>query len=226
MGELYEYIDKWDDISIFTYITIFLSVLWFFRKKELGVNILIAIIIGWFIINYLNHRSITTIDTKEKNEAIKKEKIVPELTDEAQSHIDIVDLLFSIQDMYIYNPQQYEKMVQSINYFYDLYKITYVDNKTSYLNYDMMKQFKRDALNALMSLIYTLPEDKHIRNKVNSAAIVLDNILTKYLDQISYILDDYTYKNGYSVDTKIIDYGVKPMNEYDDIFKIYSYDIY
>lgn len=162
----------------------------------------------------------------EKYKKLKKKAIIPKLTDETKSHEEIVDFLFSIQDLYAYGPQQYAEMVQNINYFYDLYKISFVDNISSYLNYDMMKQFKRNSLNALMSIIFSLPEDKRVRDKINTASAILDQLMTTHLDQISYLIDDCTYKNGYNVDTKIIDYGPKAANEYADMFKIYSYEVY
>lgn len=89
-----------------------------------------------------------------------------------------------------------------------------------------MEHNKRYALNALASLIYSTPSDTRVRGKVNNATIILDDILTTYLDQISFLLDEYTYKIGYTIDSKIIDYGPKAFNEYNDIFKPYSYEIY
>ena len=226
MGEMYEYIDTWDGKRLFTYVVIFLFILWLLSRRELGINILIAIIVGTFVINYLNHRSIENADTLAEIRQIKKKAITPSLTDEAEDQEDIVDFLFSIQDLYAYSPQQYSEMVKNINYFYNLYNMTFFDNKTSYLNYGMMKQFKRDALNALASIIYSLPEDKRVRNLVNAASTILDGLMTQHLDHVSYVIDNYTYKNGYNVDTKIIDYGPKAANEYGDMFKIYSYEVY
>jgi hypothetical protein len=226
MGELYEYIDTWDGKRVFTYVVVFIIILWFISRRELGINVLIAIMVGIFVINYLNNRSITSSDTLDKIQKIKKNTIIPPLSDNTKNQEDIVDFLFSIQDLYAYSPQQYIEMVKNLNYFYGLYENTFVDNKMSYLNYGMMKQFKCDALNTLSSIIYSLPEDKHIKDKINISAAILDDIMTKHLDHISYVTDNYIYKNGYNVDTKIIDYGPKAANEYGDMFKIYSYEVH
>ena len=224
MTELYEFIDKWDGKSIFMYVVLFIIIIWLCTRQKMGTNIIIGLLIGFFTINYLNHKSIISADTIEDIQKIKKESIKPSLKD--QTNKDVIDFLFSIQDLYTYNPQQYEIMIQSINYFFELFNNVIVDNKRTYVNYGLMKQYKRDALNALMSFIYSLPEDKRIRNKINKSVSILDEILTNYLDQISYIMDNYTFKNGYSIDTKIIDYSCLAMNEYDDIFQNFSYDIY
>ena len=226
MGQLYEYIDTWNGQRVFTYAVIFIFILWLFTRQRLGINLLIAIIVGMFVISYMNDKTIKAENTLEQIQDIKKSAIIPKISDDTNGHEEIVDFLFSIQDLYAYNPLQYTELVHCINYFYGYYKMTFVDNKTSYINYELMKQLKRDALNALASMIYSLPEDKRVRDKINAATAVLDSLMTKHLDHVSYMTDDYTYKNGYSVDTKIIDYGPKAANEYDDLFKIYSYEVY
>jgi hypothetical protein len=225
MDNLYEYIDKWNGNELFMYVVIFIIILWYFSRKSLGTNILIGIIVGYFVICYLNTRNVRTDNTRREIQQAKKESINPKLK-KTDGYDDVVNLIFSIQDMYPSNPQQYAEAIKSINVFYELYKEVQVDKKTSYINYGLMKQFKRDTLNALMSITYGLPSDKRVQDKLNNATIVLDEIMTKHLDQISYFADDYTYRHGYNVDTKIIDYGPKASNEYDDIFKPYSYEIF
>jgi hypothetical protein len=225
-GDLYQYIDSWDGQRVFIYVVIFLVIFWFISRQNLGISTLIAIIIGAFAINYMNFRSIKNSDTQEDIKKIKEDAIVPKVSEDTKEQNDIINFLFSIQDMFSYSPRQYIDMVTNINYFYDLYKMSFVDKLTSYTNYDRMKQYKCNALNALMSIIYSLPEDRRLREKIGLAASTLDEIMTKHLDQISYIMDEYTYKHGYSVDTKIIDYGPKAANEYEDMFKNYSYEIY
>jgi hypothetical protein len=226
MDDLYKYIDTWNNERVFWYIVVFIIILWLFTGTDIGINILIAIIVGAFIVSYLNHQHITNEYTHDKIENIKKETIVPNLSEKSKQHNNIVDLLFSIQDMYAYAPQQYEEMIKNINYFYEFYKLSFIDEKTVYINYELMQQFKRDALNSLSSMIYSLPDDKRISNKLDAAAVVLDDNMTKHLDQISYLVDKCTFDNGYFVDTKVIDYGPKASNEYNDIFARYSYEIF
>jgi len=226
MDELYKHIDKWDGGRTYLYSVIFVIILWFFSKKTIGINILVAIIVGAFVINYMNNRTQNMMDTQKDILDTKIATIQPKINEETKKQRPIIDVMFSIQDMYSYNPLQYEEVIRNINQFYDKYKLSFVDSKTSHINYDLMKQYKRDALNALMSLIHTIPEDKRYIDKLNNSTIVLDGIMTKHLDQISFLIDEDIYKRGYNIDTKNIDYGPKSFNEYDDMFKNYSYEIY
>ncbi len=226
MGELYEYIDTFDGDRVFIYCVIFILILFFFIKISIGLNILVAIIIGAFIISYLNHRFITNSYTQDKIVNIKKDAITPELFTESKERPDIVAFLFSIQDVYANNPLQYAEMVKYINYFYELYNLTFLEEKSCFINYGLMKQYKRDAVNSLMSIIFTISDNKQIREKINASAVILDDIMTLHLDRISYLVDNCIFKHGYDIDTKIIDYGPKAANEYDDMFKPYSNEIF
>jgi len=226
MGELYEYIDLWSGDRIFTYVVVFILIICLVRIFEFGMSILIAIIIGYFVINYLNHRYESNEYTHDKIQKIKEHLITPELTNDSKEHNDVINFLFSIQDLYESNPQQYTEMVKNINYFYELYNLTFLDNTLCYTNYEMMKQFKRNAANDLMCIIISVPNDKQVHEKIQAAAVILDDIMTHDLDKISYIVDKCTFKLGYNIDTKIINYGPKAFNEYDDMFKPYSYEIF
>lgn len=225
MNDLYKYIDSWEGNRVWLYTVVFIFIVWIFYNRHMGVNSIVAIIVGMFVISYLNNRSIVAADTQKDIHKFKKDNIKPKLNDSSEKHEEIVNLLFSIQDMYAYSPQQYENMIKYIDQFYDKYQLSFVDNKTSHVNYGLMKQYKREAINSLMSIIYSLPDDPKVRNKLNTASIILDSLMTKHLDQISYLVDEDIYKTGYNVDSKIIHYGVKPFNEYDDIFNIFSYEI-
>lgn len=226
MLDLYKHIDKWNGEKTFIYIVTFIVIIWFLLGRDIKLNLLVALLVASFIVSYLNDRSIRQADTQEDIKEIKLNAIKPKLNDNSEKNRSIIDFLFSIQDLYPYNPQQYEELIRNINQFYDKYELSFIDTKTSHINYGLMDQYKRDALNSLQSLVFSLPDDKKVRDKLNNSCVVLDNILTKDLDKVSYIIDEHIYKNGYNVDSKIIDYKHRAFNEYDDIFGNYSYEIY
>jgi hypothetical protein len=224
LDNLYNNTNILDGQTLFLYVTIFIFILWFFSNRTISLGIFLAIIISSFIISYLSQKKIKETNNIVNSEQIKEETIKPKVND-TEHHNEIIDFLFSIQDFYIYNPQQYGEMVHNINNFYDLYKLCMINNHTCFENHDRMKKYKRNAINALMSIIFQSPIDENFKNKINNSSKVLDDILTANMDEISYIIDNYIYKHGYDVDTKIIDYDTKPFNEYEDIFKSYSHEI-
>jgi hypothetical protein len=225
MYDLHKYIDTWDSQKLFLYVVVFVLVLWYFLKKDIGVNLLIALIVGGFIISYLNTRSINAADTADEIQKIKLTDIKPTVSKNSSKQKNIIDFLFSIQDLYVYNPLQYEHIIEYINEFYEQYDKAFIDPTTSAEVYGFIKQSKRDAINALKSMIFSIPDNQIIRNKINTASITLDTIMSDHLDQISYLIDEQIYIHGYNVNTKIIDYGPKPYNEYSDMYGSYTYEV-
>lgn len=223
---LFVYIDEWDGKRLYLYILILIIIVWLISQRNVTLNLIVGLGVAYFVISYLNHRSKTTNDTRDDIIRIKKAKIEPKPLETTNDKEDVRNFLFSVQDLRVYNAQAYEEMVRKIDAFFEYYTIVFVEPSRSYVYYELMEQAKRDALNALKSLVFEIPEDKRVRAKLNRATDVMDEVLTKYLDQVSHITDEYTYKYGYNVDTKVINYGTKPFNQYDDIYQPYSYEIY
>jgi hypothetical protein len=139
---------------------------------------------------------------------------------------ELTQFLNNIEDIYMYNPYEFEKLLKSINKFYELYELSFIDEKTANSNFELMEEEKRKGLNILSSIILNT-DNQYIRNKINVSSENLNTIMTKHLDQISYLSDNDIYKNGYNNNTKIIDYDItKPYNIYNDIFEKYSYELF
>jgi hypothetical protein len=223
---LFVYIDEWNGNKLFTYLVILIILIFIFSKKNVTLNLIVALGVAYFIISYLNHQSKVTNDTLQDIVNIKEDNIKPKPKKTTLKQSDIRNFLFSVQDLRVFNAQAYEEMIKKIDDFFEYYSIVFVEPSRSYIYYGLMEQAKRDALNSLTSLIFLVPEDKRVRAKLNRATNVLDKILTTYLDQISYVADEYTHKYGYNVNTKVLNYGAKPYNQYDDIFQPYSYEVY
>lgn len=221
MSALYQHIDSWNDELIFKYAVISLIILWLCVNTYIKQTTIITFTIVMFVIGYFNEKYMTAESSYITNKNNKQKMITPEITSNIKSRDDLTDFIFSIQDLYAYNPIQYEEMISNIEYFYDKFQLSFVDNKTSDINYGLMEEYKRNALNSLKSIIFSIPTDNIIRTKINNATDNLDKILTNDLNKISYLIDENIYKNGYNVNTKIIDYDIKSSNEY-----ISNYDVY
>jgi hypothetical protein len=223
---LFVYIDEWGGDRLFLYLLILLVVIWVLSKQNITLNLVVALAVTYFAVSYLNHRSKTTNDTQQDIVNIKEDHITPKPKKTTLKQDDVRNFLFSIQDLRVYNAQAYEEMIKKIDAFFEYYSIVFVEPSRAYIYYGMMEQAKRDALNALTSIIFLIPEDRRVRGKLNRATTVMDEVLTNYLDQISYVSDEYTHKHGWNVDTKVLNYGPKPYNQYDDVFQPYSYEVY
>lgn len=223
---LFVYIDEWGGDRLFIYLLILLIIIWVMSKHNVTLGFAVALGIAYFTISYMNHRSKTMTDTQQDIVNIKEDHITPKPKPTTLEQPDVRNFLFSVQDLRVYNALAYEETIKKIDAFFEMYSIVFVEPSRSYVYYGLMEQAKRDALNSLASLIFLIPEDRRVRGKLNRATTVMDEILTKYLDQVSYVADEYKHKNGWNVDTKVLNYGPKPFNQYDDMFQPYSYEVY
>lgn len=223
---LFVYIDEWGGDRLFIYLLILLVIIWITSKHNVTLGFAVALAISYFVISYMNHRSKTMADTQQDIVNIKEDNITPKPKPTTLEQPDIRNFLFSVQDLRVYNALAYQETVNRIDDFFEYYSIVFVEPSRAYIYFGLMEQSKRDALNALASLIFSIPEDRRVRGKLNRATTVMDEILTKYLDQVSYVADEYRFKYGWNVDTKVLNYGPKPFNQYDDMFQPYSYEVY
>ena len=211
----------------FWYVIILIILILFFNNyQKININILIGLIIGYCAINYICYANNTDFDIYNNLYDIKNQSINPKINDIPSQNEQLVNFLFSIQDFHKYNPSQYDDMINNINKFNKIYYETLIENDEAFRNYELMELTKRNSLNSLSSILFSLPPSSEMRNKLNSAVEKLDIILTNKLDEISYIMDNNIYTRGYNVGTRIIDYDVKPFNNFTDINKQYTYEVY
>ena len=206
-----------DKKTAFNYVIIFIITLYFMSMIDIKLNILYATLIAIVIIYLLFTKQ---MELKKQELTISNEQyksIIPKIENKNK---DIVEFLFSIQDFYTYNPLAYAEMVNEIEHFFTLYEETHNNPKFSGRNYELMNEHKRLALNALHSLIFTIPSNKEYTNKLNDSFNILDKILMKHMNEVEKLAKEYVHENGYNVDIRLINKGMTPYNYYND--KLYT----
>src|SRR6185312_4290443 len=93
--------------NLISYLTIIIIICFILSKFDIKLNIVFGTVLGAFIVNYMYTQKKKESD--EFDQTIKNQfdsiKPKPQL---ATKYVDIIQFLFSIQDLYIYNPQAYE----------------------------------------------------------------------------------------------------------------------
>jgi hypothetical protein len=176
-------------------------------------------------LNQTNTNLNQTNNIKLKHNKLKKlDYITPKLSNTLNTKNDIINYLFSIQDFYAYNPIVYQNIVEHLDIFFIRYDELMRNNSMAGNNYDVMDNEKRNIMNALNSIIFSLVPNKKYDNKLKHSIDSIDNILNKYMNNVEYINNKYIYDNGIKNKTKFIFKSkVKPLNTYNDT--IFSYDI-
>jgi hypothetical protein len=224
MNNLYEQVSNMDKKTRFIYIIITVFIVCIFSRLDIGLNIVFACGISYLIIKYLNDKKTVKIDDINNQNKIKATYIKPE-PKLINNYPDLIDFFFTIQELYNYNPQAYEEIIDNIESMLILYKD--IDKITSKCEdrYQIAESKIRNALNALHSLIFSLENNKMI-NKLNKAHRKLNHILNNYLFKMFKKCEDTKLISGYNSDSRLIEFDKpKPHNTYNNNNK-FSYEFY
>lgn len=227
--DLKEYIeDKESEYSIkkdklFLYGVIFIFIFTFISRFNINLTTIFGVVIGYFIIMYLSKSSKNHGD--KKKEILNKKKVSIRPREQIiEKYDDIVNLLYSIQDLYVYNPPVYEEMVESIKNFFIVYEESMKIPELANQNYSIAENKFYNAINSLHSIVLNTNGTKKIDNKINTAFRMLHGFLKKYLDEIELVIKKNIKYNGYNVNTLVLDPNrIKPYNFSN--YKDYSFDV-
>nr|QBK88483.1 MAG: hypothetical protein LCMiAC01_01600 [Mimivirus LCMiAC01] len=222
-GGLYNTIQNMDGVTIFKYIAIIIASYLFFKNRNINLNIILALVAALVIIYYIHDKKKVDLNNKETEIKTKIDNIVP-VPDKIRYHDDIIDFLFSIQDMYEYNPQAYEEMSDNIEAFLTVYDIIHAGTPLCDHYYQIAESKKDNALNSLHSIIYKIPGDNVVVEKHTRAHKRLETILNKYLNKLYDECQHNIVKYGRTVYNRAINLGPKEHNHYQD--KDFSYQFY
>lgn len=197
--------------SIFLYCVIICFSIVYFRNINVTLGTLTGLILVTIIIVFLYYQEILNISNAENLHDLKVNNIVPQ-TENIKKFKDITDFIFSIQELYEYNPQAFEELVIIIDEFLEIYGYVILDYSLAGEYYSQMEQCKVSSINRLHSLIFTVPSSKLLIQKLNNSMEVLENLLNKYLLEIYDLNKNYVGDHGFYNNTKYIELNVKPFD--------------
>ena len=155
VDNLFEIVSKMDAITRFKYVVVVIVCINLLSRINMGINIIVALVIAYLLIKYMNDKMLHSNRLKKNNVETKANIIKPALIDYDQYH-DLVDFFFSIQDLSQYNPQAYEEMINNVNSFLVIYDETKNITRLCEDKYQIAEQKVYNAVNALHSIIHSL----------------------------------------------------------------------
>jgi len=218
---LYDYIDSTDKSTYAKYFFIFIFLVFLLKNVNIKIGVIMSIIFVaiYFIYNSQKNTHEDNIIKKQRN--IKLENLYSK--EKIKDYTDILDFMFSIQDFYKFNAPAYEEMTENIEALIQLYQMVKINSTYCEDVYELMNSKKRNALNNLHSIIFSLPDDKLIIDKLNRSIKILDKILDRYIDKIAILCENVKIKQGYTTNRKNINYGPSGYSEYLDTIHSFDY---
>lgn len=209
--------------QIFKYIMIFILFVIISRRLNINTNMFIPIIVLYFYFKINSEKMESEKGFTHSQLDNKISHIKPSVA-KIKEHGEIIDFLFSIQDYHKFNPQAYEEMVDDIIIFIEIYNTTKLNNEFCEDYFYLMVDKKRNAMNALHSIIFKLPTDEHVVKKLMKAIRILEDMLNNYCEEILQICKNNILDNGYNTNRKPLYIGPSPYNSFLD--SIHSYDYF
>lgn len=183
--------------NLFYYIVILISSIIFFNYINIKFKAVIGIIIGLIIIYIIYNKNElnTTLYTNELK--IKLELLKPKPL-YFENYPELIEFFYSIRNFYNYNNDSFSNCVKDVDTFVKLYNDIKKGIKYSNKNIDVIRLFKKKALNNLHSLIYSIENNKIIEKKLKESLTELNKILNIYIDDMIDIINNDIKKNGYN----------------------------
>jgi hypothetical protein len=212
-----------DKNELFVYSFVFIIIVSFTSKFNVTLSTILGLVFGYFMVTQLV-KSSKNSDDKQKEFVKKKFNHIRPKEEIIEKYDDVINFLFSIQGLYVYNPPTYEEMVNSIKNFFYVYEESIKIPELAHQNYVIAEMKFYYAINLLHSIIINADGNRRLDNKINRAFRVLYKILKKYLDEIELIIKKDIKYNGYNVNTLVLDQSlIKPYNFSE--FSKYTFDM-
>lgn len=216
-------IDNSDSKTLFIYGIIIIIFLAIFQRLSVGINIVLALVLASLLILYLNSKN--QLEQKNIKEIYdNKTNLIRPKPKKIQNYPKFLDFVFSIQDFYNYNVPAYELMIDSIDNILELYEESINDYSLAAINYNLVDNQRKEAVNNLHSIIHNIPSSTGLINKFNESIIMLNNLIYEIMDNIYSFHKLDLFNNGYNREVINIIRGPKPENFYEK--EPFSFDIF
>ena len=205
-----------NSVDLFKYIaiiTIFASFLNFMHFKP---NLIIGIIVGLIVVYIIYDKKDLANSTYQNQLNIKLELIKPR-PQHFNEYPELIELFYSIRDFNDYNSTVFKNVIVDV----DLMILVLNDIKQNIesckYNVDVLQDKKRQALNNLSSMIFTIENNKLIERKLQKAVLELHKILNNIEKEATTICNQQILNDGYNNDRIYIhSKGPQPANIYND----------
>ncbi len=218
---IYNYLGNIDNQHIFKYLALGIGIILLIQRINPTKNFVIGIVVAIVLAYYLNDREsnhgsnfIIKINNALKGPLFKG-------TNYYFVDSELVELLLDIKEYHEYNPSVYRKIILIIDRFLNI--VNDMEKNTSRMGnlYQIAEQQKYKAINALHSMIHTVPQTDTTVEKHKHALKKMEILLNTHLDNIyNYMVYSYG-KDEINTSTKFIyknhpkghNYGIN--NNYD-----------
>ena len=200
---LYNYITEIDNKSLFFFCTTFLFVYNLVNQFSFSISSIVSILIATLVVYFLNERRRTTEFTDMTELEIKLVRITP---NPKYFHLDagIIELVYSIREFRNYNDEAFVEMIIAIDHFLAMSYNVENDIADCHHAVEIAQNYKKQALNHLMSIIHRAPQSEIIQTKLRKAADSLHFILNHHIETMKKRCNKMVTEEGLNATNNLV----------------------
>jgi len=218
----YNYFANIPSENMFIYYLLFMIIFFFVSQMNFTFSKVISVLICCGIIFFLNEKRRSTSISRMQELELKLDALFPK---PKFFYLDagIIELVHSIREYSSYNVITYNRLIKVLDNFLELTLDIERNIKNGYTLYDNLVDLKKEALNTLQSMIFSVPSDIKAENKLDDATESLHFILNFHLEKIRIQINKDYKETGPQNNNKYIDEtGPSPTDDNTD----YHYSLY
>jgi hypothetical protein len=212
---VYDYIENMEPLQVFTYIVIFVGMLFTFQYLTITLTHVTALVIGLIVIFYFNMRDGRLYKTKMNDLYFKVSAIHPKPT-YFYMDSDIIELVDDIKEYHEYNIVAWSRMIYALDNFLEIVHDMELKVEDFGENIDVAKHQKQLATDNLQAILFKLPVNRTLEYKLERAVYFMNLILQRHIDNMIHTIENDIERNGFNTKTKVFYFdqpaGVNPEN--------------
>ena len=213
-----------DPDNLFQFLAIIVVTVFLFTRLRISMNMIFGLITGLLVVYFIYDRK--QVENASNLDKLKiKQALIRPKPENFDGHPELVEFFYSIRDFFDYNPQAFRRVVKNVDAFLKILHDIRMGVRYCQQNMDVAKDKMDHALNHLHSIIFKLPVNKMIQDKLFRATEELQLILTNYQMEMIKICNLQLKERGYNVERGYTHFGgARPYDHFLD--HKYSFKIY
>lgn len=188
-NNIFNYVNSINNDELFIYLLLIAAIVFVSSTITFNSSVIIGLILACIVIYFLRERKIALGDNFEMEHETKLEHDIFSTTKNMHIDASIIDLLFSIKEYKNYNPEVFMLLTKHID---NLLRIeTDLEKGTMYPYHmlDVAKTFHKKTLNALHSMVHSIPYSNNSDKKHTRILEEFNILLAKHMSKIKYLAD-------------------------------------
>jgi hypothetical protein len=201
-SNIFNYLESIGNEELFFYIIVVVFAVFISNSIGLEFTMVAGLVIGLVIVYYLREREISLGDNFEMEHETKLEHDIFNNTNNMHMDASLIDLLYSIKEYKQYNPDVYIRLSKNIDNLLRIEKDLENGAERPAQLFDVAHICQKKALNALHSMIHSIPYSKNSDEKFTEALEEFNKLFARHIANMKKMVIKLQNDHPMNVDSR------------------------